>query len=171
MTGTARRTPDQSREQHGHGRLHVPEQVRGKELDARTDLFSFGAVLYEMATGTLPFRGESLGVIFEAILNRGSRPAAAAESRFARRSWNEIINKALEKDRNLRYQHAAEYSRRPATAEARSRVRHNSCHTSIARENVQTPHAPDCTRRLPHPHPRTGSRWGLVPAIPQSSPN
>jgi pimeloyl-ACP methyl ester carboxylesterase/predicted Ser/Thr protein kinase len=84
-----------------------PEQARAKELDARTDLFSCGAVLYEMATGRLAFPGESLATIFDEILNRAPRPARSIAPELPAK-LEEIINKALEKNRDLRYQSAAE---------------------------------------------------------------
>jgi predicted ATPase/predicted Ser/Thr protein kinase len=84
-----------------------PEQVRGEEMDARSDLFSFGAVLYEMVTGTMPFRGDTAGVIASAVLERAPVPAVRLNPDLPPK-LGEIIAKALEKDRKLRYQNAAD---------------------------------------------------------------
>lgn len=111
-----------------------PEQVRGSELDVRSDLFSLGVVLYEMATGALPFRGESAGAIYSAILEGRPTPAVRLNPDVPVK-LEEVINKCLEKDRNLRYQHASEIrtdlrrlkrdtdsAEKPITSTATSRV-------------------------------------------------
>src|ERR1035437_7407491 len=135
-----------------------PEQVRAKELDARTDLFSFGAVLYEAAQGTLPFRGESWGVIFKAILDAAPVPAVRLNPDVPPK-LEEIINKALEKDRNLRYQHAADIRSDLQRLKRDTESGRSATGTSAAAPSGSVPIASDSGIQVP-PAPTVASGSG-----------
>ena len=110
-----------------------PEQVRGQELDARTDIFSFGVVVYEMVTGRLPFQGATTGVVFDGILNKAPEPVDRSSNPAAPAELVHILDKALEKDRELRYQSIREMRADLARLKRDSASGSTSASTSVAR--------------------------------------
>ena len=152
-----------------------PEQVRAKELDPRSDLFSFGAVLYEMATGTLPFRGDSTGVIFDGIMNRAPLAPVRLNPDLPPK-LEDIINRAMEKDRELRYQHASDMRSELLRLKRDTETGRNAAASSgtivVAQESavpaVQPPPPGSSPARAPSSSSSSNAAAGVVTSAPST---